>query len=139
MTTKEAISRQFDAINRHDSNTVASGYSAEATVFDPWYPEPLSGREAIARDFADFFVAVPDIAVTLDRILVDGDSYAVELTMRGTHDGPFATPAGEIPATHRRFELRGAGWGRFDAEGHIAEERRYYDTAGMMAQLGLAD
>ena len=48
-----------------------------------------------------------------------------------------AGPAGEIPATNRPMEVRFAAFLRVTDQGLIAEERRYFDLAGMMQQLGL--
>ena len=131
------VARQFERVNRHDHQAFASGYSPDAVVSDPWYPEPLKGTDALAKDFADFFVAFPDLNFSLKLTLADGDNYGAEFTMSGTHKGSMVTPTGHIPATNKRIDVRGAVFGRIDAEGRIVEERRHYDVAGMMSQLGL--
>jgi hypothetical protein len=63
-------------------------------------------------------------------------SYGFDITVTGTHTGPFATPEGEIPAIGRAVEVRGAIFARLNADGKIVEEHRYYDVAGLAAQLG---
>jgi steroid delta-isomerase-like uncharacterized protein len=136
-SVEKLVARQFETINRHDTKAFASVYRPDAKVSDPWYPEPLSGADALAKDFEDFFVAFPDFAFTLVRVFTDGDEYGAEYTFSGTHKGPLIGPSGQIPATDRSIEVRGAVFGRIDAEGRIAEERRQYDVAGMMSQLGL--
>jgi SnoaL-like polyketide cyclase len=55
---------------------------------------------------------------------------------RGTHSGPFVTPAGTIPATGGSIELRFAELFEV-SEGKIRQMHAYYDTATMMRQLGL--
>jgi steroid delta-isomerase-like uncharacterized protein len=136
-TVKQVVASQFETINRHDTRTFASVYRPDAKVSDPWYPEPLSGADPLAKDFEDFFVAFPDLAFTLTRVFADGDEYGAEFTFSGTHKGPLVGPSGHVPATNRHIEVRGAVFGRVDGEGRIAEERRQYDVAGMMSQLGL--
>jgi steroid delta-isomerase-like uncharacterized protein len=136
-TVKQVVARQFDTINRHDTRAFATVYNPDAKVSDPWYPEPISGADSLAKDFEDFFVAFPDFSFTLLRVFADGEEYGAEFTFSGTHKGPLISPSGHIPATGRRIEVRGAVFGRIDEEGRIAEERRQYDVAGMMSQLDL--
>lgn len=136
-TVEQVVTRQFDTVNRHDTSAFASVYRPDAKVSDPWYPEPLSGPTALATDFDDFFVAFPDLAFKLVHVFTDGDEYGVEFTFSGTHKGPLVGPTGQVPATNRHIEVRGAVFGRIDSDGRITEERRQYDVAGMMSQLGL--
>lgn len=139
MNAEEAFRKEIDSLNKHDAAAFATNYAPTATVHDPAYPEPLRGTDAIKKDVADFFAAFPDLKANLHGSVVSGDKYAVEWSVSGTHKGPFAGPSGPIPATNRKVEVRGAAIGRFDDQGRIAEERRYYDLAGMMSQLGLME
>jgi steroid delta-isomerase-like uncharacterized protein len=138
MTRNPTLDRQIDAINRHDAKAFAACYSADTTVFDPQYPELLRGREAIAKDMSDFLAAFPDLQATVRQSLDNGDIYAFEIRMTGTHEGPMAGPGGaHIPATKRRIDIGGCIMARVGADGTIVEERRYYDLAGLLGQLGL--
>lgn len=67
--------------------------------------------------------------------MAEGDGVASEHIGRGTHTGPFVTPAGTIPPTGRRVELR---IGEFYEirDGKIANLYAYYGSATMMRQLG---
>lgn len=137
MTATDTISRQMAALNRHDVAAFIACYSADAEVFDPQYPALLKGREAVGKDIADFFAAFPDLAGTATRNVGEGGVCAYELRLTGTHKGPMVGPAGLVPPTNRRIDVGGAVIVRFDGEGRIAEERRYYDLAGLLGQLGL--
>jgi steroid delta-isomerase-like uncharacterized protein len=136
-TARETVERQFDALNRHDPQAWAANYSPDAVALDPQHPEPLKGREAIAADVFDFIAAFPDLQVELNELLGNADGYAIEFTMRGTHKGPLLGPSGHIPATNRRMEVRGSAFARLGVDGRIVEERRHYDLAGVLSQLGL--
>src|SRR6266705_4236863 len=58
----EAASRKFaDTFNKHDLDALAKLYAEDAVAYDPMYPEPLRGREAIRKDAATFFRGFPDI------------------------------------------------------------------------------
>jgi steroid delta-isomerase-like uncharacterized protein len=137
MTTKYSVKEQIEALNRHDAAAFAGFYTPDALVHDPQHPEPLKGRDAIRKDIADFIGAFPDLNFTLKTVVESGDTVAFEGAGKGTHKGPMASPAGEIPATNRPMELRFAAFLRVNGQGLIAEERRYFDMAGMMQQLGL--
>jgi steroid delta-isomerase-like uncharacterized protein len=139
MTAFEDLAKKWtDAFNKHDARAVAAHYAQDSVAYDPFYPEPLKGRAAIEKDTADFFRGFPDLRVELINIFEKGDRAAGEIKMTGTNSGPLVTPMGEVPATGKRIDLRGALVGRINAENLIVEERRYYDTGTMMKQLGLA-
>ena len=125
------------AISRQDLNAFADLYAANAVVNDPSYPEPLKGRDAVRKDIADFVTAFPDLRVTADTSIASGNIIAAEWTMTGTHKGPLPLPTGSIAATNKPFRMKVATFERLDGDGRIVEERRYYDLAGMMEQLGI--
>jgi steroid delta-isomerase-like uncharacterized protein len=138
MTAFEDLAKKWtEAFNQHDARGVAANYAQDCVAYDPLYPEPLKGRAAIEKDAADFFRAFPDLRAEIIDIFEKGDRAAGEIKLTGTHTGPMTTPMGEVPATGKRVEVRGALVGRLNAEKLIVEERRYYDTGGMMKQLGL--
>jgi steroid delta-isomerase-like uncharacterized protein len=137
MAGKDLVQEQVEAFNRHDTAALAAGYATDVVVSDPFYQEPLTGWDAVEKDFAEFVRAFPDVQQTANSVMEQGDVVAAEFTVRGTHTGPLATPEGEIPATGREVELRGASFARLNADGKISEEHRYYDVAGLAAQLGI--
>ena len=138
MSAAEVTRKWAEAINRHDPAGFAALYAPNAVVQDPQYPAPLEGRDAIQKDMGDFMVAFPDLHMALSSLVEKNDACAVEGTFRGTHSGPLATPSGDIPPTNRQFVVNGAASYRLDAQGRILEERRYYDLAGLFAQLEVA-
>jgi steroid delta-isomerase-like uncharacterized protein len=138
-STESVIRNEVDAANRHDSAAMAACYASTAAVSDPMYPEPLRGREAIASDLTDMITAFPDFTVNIRETLVNGRSYAVRAVVTGHHGGPLMGPAGHVPATGKPIKIQIAWFGQVDSDGRIVEEQRYYDLAGMMAQLGLME
>jgi steroid delta-isomerase-like uncharacterized protein len=137
LTGEDVVRKQTEAWNSHDASRVAAGYVQDATVSDPIYTEALAGREAIAKDASDFFTAFPDIKFQTTRVIAHGDTVVYEGMSRGTHKGPLQLPAGLIPATGRRLEFGVAIFFELDSNGSIRKERRYYDVAGLLTQLGL--
>jgi steroid delta-isomerase-like uncharacterized protein len=127
-----------EALNAHDAKAFAATYAADAVVHDPLYPQPLKGRDAIEQDMVELLRAFPDARFDWGPLLQDGGTVAGEFTLRGTHLGPLASPDGEITATGNSINNSGAIFSKFNADGEVTEERRYYDVAGLMAQIELA-
>lgn len=133
-------SRKFaDTFNKHDLDGLAKLYATDAVAYDPMYPEPLRGRDAIRKDAATFFKGFPDIRFEIiTTIEKDDRNGADEVRMTGTHTGPLETPTGEeLAPTNKRVELKGSAFARLNERGEIVEERRYYDVATFLRQLGL--
>ena len=136
---EEASRKLAKAITAHDLDALAKVYASDAVAYDPMYPAPLKGREAIKKDSADFFRAFPDLRFEISNIIEKSDRLgAGEVHMTGTHTGPLATPTGdEVPPTNKRIELKGAAFVGLNEKGEIVEERRYYDVGTILRQLGL--
>jgi steroid delta-isomerase-like uncharacterized protein len=76
--------------------------------------------------------AFPDLNITVDKQVAEGDLVAVRWTARGTNTG-----AGNgIPATGRTVQTTGTTLFRVE-DGRIAEEWTCADSLGLMRQLGL--
>lgn len=76
--------------------------------------------------------AFPDLNVTVDLMVAEGDLVAVRWTARGTNTGT----GNGIPATGRKVEVTGTAIFRF-VDGKIAEEWTSANTMTLMKQLGL--
>jgi steroid delta-isomerase-like uncharacterized protein len=140
MAKIEEITRKIaDAIGKHDLEAHAKLYASDAVAYDPMYPQPLRGRDAIRKDTATFLRGFPDMRFeTLTVIEKDERTGSAEIRLSGTHTGPLESPTGEeIPPTKKRVDLKGAAFFRLNERGEIVEERRYYDVGTMLRQLGL--
>jgi steroid delta-isomerase-like uncharacterized protein len=76
--------------------------------------------------------AFPDLHVTIEDLVAEGDTVAGRVTMSGTHLGPFQG----IPPTGRSFQQAHMHFVRF-RDGKAIEHRAVRDDLGMMRQLGL--
>jgi steroid delta-isomerase-like uncharacterized protein len=74
----------------------------------------------------------PDVHVTIEDIIAEGDRVVVRNTWRGTHRGVF----NGIEPTGRPIEIGGIVIWRIE-EGKIAERWANIDTAGLLRQLGV--
>lgn len=74
--------------------------------------------------------AFPDLRITTDDILTEGDKVATRWTATGTHQGELMG----IPASGRQITFPGMTVHRF-ADGKIVENWWAYDAMGMMQQI----
>lgn len=78
------------------------------------------------------FTAFPDLKVTTDDLIAEGDKVVKVWTVNGTHKGDFMG----IPATGKPIVIKGIEMFRI-ADGKIAEVWLSMDNLGMMQQLGV--
>lgn len=91
-----------------------------------------------ARQFAEmWYEAFPDGKIEVRSITETDDTVVIEFTGRGTHTGTLRSPMGDIEATGRPMELQLCDVWSFASDGTPTQVRTYFDTASMMAQLGL--
>ena len=137
----EDARRKFAAaMTKRDPYAIANAYATDAVAYDPMYPEPLRGRDAISKDATGFIRAFPDLRFEIVTVIEkDEKTGADEVRFTGTHTGPLESPTGaQIPPTNKRIDVKGASFVRLNERGEITEERRYYDVGTLLRQLGLA-
>jgi steroid delta-isomerase-like uncharacterized protein len=87
--------------------------------------------------FDVFWTALPDFKHEFSQVLEDDAIVAIEGIASGTHQGPLASPTGEIPLTGRSVTFPFAAWARVE-NGKIVRFHGYWDVAGFMQQIGAA-
>ncbi len=75
--------------------------------------------------------AFPDLHMTIEDVLADGDKAVVRLTVQGTHVGEFMG----LPATGRRITWTETHIARYE-NGKVAEHWMNVDELGRLQQLG---
>jgi predicted ester cyclase len=125
------------ALNDHDVEGFLNLHLPSIIARDPQNPQGAKGRDAVRAGVAPMFKAFPDFRVVPERSFGQGDWIVEEGVAIGTHKGPLEAPGlPPIPATNRPVRLPYAFLAKVDG-GKFAETHLYFDTAGMMAQLGL--
>ena len=109
----------------------------DAVQHHPMFPSPAASRDEIRQREAPLFAAFSEITLDVRTIIEDGDTAVIEAVVGATNTGELPSPGGMLPATGRRIALPMVSIVRFDEAGLVAEERRYMDVAGFMAQLGI--
>jgi len=88
---------------------------------------PAVGRAAIAASAQDFMTAFPDLVVTLDELVDQGERVLYRWTLSGTNTGP--------GGTGRPVRVSGVEDWRFGADGLVAESQGSFDAAEYQRQL----
>jgi len=105
--------------------------AADAVGHDPARPEPTAGPDGLIESARGYRDAFPDLKVTANQVIADGDHVAVRWTARGTHKGELFG----IAATGKEATVTGITIDRW-ADGKIAESWTNWDTLGLLQQLG---
>jgi predicted ester cyclase len=95
-----------------------------------------TGTESIKRQAMLLRTAIPDLRVTLDDQVAEGDRVTSRWKGSGTHSGPLMMPAGTIPPTGRSITFDEIRIDRC-AGGRIVESWFIPDRLGLWQQLGL--
>ncbi len=92
--------------------------------------QPAHGTGSFKQFWKSFLSAFPDLKVSVEDVLLEGDKTAIRIAFGGTHSGEGIG----IPPTNRRFRCTAiiiVLW----RDGKIAESWNEFDAAGMMRQL----
>lgn len=121
--------KNWDAANKSLASDVT--YDEVATQ------RTLKGTSDVLTAWKGWAEAFPDSKATFEGAHVSGNTVFLELTWRGTQTGTLHAPAGTIPATNKKIEMRAIQI--IDvADGKAHAIRQYFDLATMMQQLGVS-
>jgi predicted ester cyclase len=81
---------------------------------------------------SEWYDAFPDMHVTIDDMVAEGDKVAARVTWTGTHKGEIMG----IPPTNKKVTFSLITISRI-AGGKIVEDHGQFDALGLMRQLGL--
>ena len=97
----------------------------------------IEGADQTITAWKGWAQAFPDSKASFDRTHVAGnDTVVLELTWRGTHQGPLETPGASIPATGKKIEIRAVAIIELKGE-KGRTQRHFFDMATLFQQLGL--
>ena len=128
---KEISRRVFDVFNNAADLSALDEVVAGDVVDHNPMPDQKPGLEGMKQLISGMRAAFPNMSVTVDDIIADGDRVVARWTGTGTHNGEFMG----IPATGNNVTVTGIGIDRIDG-GKIVEHWEQFDAMGMMQQLG---
>lgn len=94
-------------------------------------PNDIHGPEGAKQFDAMLRTAFPDIQVTVEDQIAEGDEVTTRWTCRGTHRGPFLN----VPPTGKHVEIAGLTVFRL-ANGKLVEGWNHPDLLSLLQQIG---
>jgi len=98
---------------------------------DAAQPAPVIGPEGVKESARGYRSAFPDLALTVEQTVAEGDYVATRWTSRGTHKGELFG----IAPTGKEAVVTGISIDRWQ-DGKIVESWTNWDTLGLLQQLG---
>jgi steroid delta-isomerase-like uncharacterized protein len=135
-TSNKATMRRFqDAANTHDaeliSKTIDEVVEPDVLIRTP-LPIQATGAELLKEVFARLHRAFPDLHVTIEDLIAEGDKVVSRNTVTGTHQGEYMG----IPSTGKSVTYNEIFIVRF-VNGRFAETWGVVDVLSQMKQLGV--
>jgi len=132
-TNKNVIRRLFDEVWNKGHQPVADELFAQNySHHDSSTPDLGRGPESEKKRVALYRNAFPDIRLTIEDIISEGETVTARWSCHGTHKGDL----NGIAPTGKQFTISGISIARF-ANGKMTEGWVNWDAVGMMQQLGI--
>ncbi len=132
---KALVRRSNDELWGDGNLDIIDEYVAEDYIeYNTAVPEPIRGREGYRENVKMVRSAFPDLEVTTEDLIAEGDKVVSRYTLTGTHDGPLMG----IDPTGTEVEFEGISIGRLEA-GMVVEGWSNIDIFGLMQQLGVIE
>ena len=130
----KAVSRRWiEVFNARDNAAEADVRAPDYVAYAPVSLEPTPlDSEAWTRFLSGFVEGFPDLQLTVEDAVGEGDLVAQRIHFEGTHTGEFQG----LPPTHRKVTFSGLELNRF-VDGRVVEHWFQLDSLTLLQELGL--
>lgn len=131
---KEISRRWIEVFNQRDDAAEAAVRAPDFVAYAPasLEPDPLRS-EPWAKFLAGFVEGFPDLRLTVEAAVSEGDLVAQRIHFEGTHTGEFQG----LPPTGKKVRFEGLELNRHGDDGRIVEHWFQLDVLALLQQLGL--
>jgi steroid delta-isomerase-like uncharacterized protein len=126
---KALARRSWEVVDNPD--LIDEVYAPDLVWHEP--DQDIQGSEQAKQFIARYKTAFPDLNVTVEDVIAEGEKVVTRWTIRGTHQGEIEEFG---PPTGRQAEIQGLTLHRIEGD-KIVEEWDRYDNLSFMQQLGL--
>jgi steroid delta-isomerase-like uncharacterized protein len=120
-----------EIVNQQNLDAIDELYAPDFVWHEP--EGDIRGSEQAKQFVTTYLSAFPDLNVTVEDVIAEGDKVVSRVRFRGTHQGELTG----IAPTQRQVEFEDITIHRIEG-GKIVEEWERYDNLGIMQQLGVA-
>jgi steroid delta-isomerase-like uncharacterized protein len=132
-TNKNVFRRLFEEVwNKGNTQVADELFTSNYTHHDPSTPDVGRGPESEKKRATLYRSAFPDVRLTIDDIISEGETVTARWSCRGTHKGEL----NGIAPTGKQFTISGISIARF-VNGKMTEGYVNWDALGLMQQLGV--
>jgi len=118
--------------NKHNPKVLDELFSNDAPLHDPQNPNTLKGSQGAKATLETFYTAFPDLKMTIEKEICEGDYVVQHLRAIGTNTGSF----NGMPATGKKSNTIGVMTTKFN-NGKVVEAWSIFDSYGLLQQLGV--
>jgi steroid delta-isomerase-like uncharacterized protein len=129
---KALVRRFYEEVFNNKNMAGVDAFVAPNIIDHSLPPGTPGGIESVRQAVTMLLTAFPDLHLTLEDIIVEGDRVAVRWTMRGTHQGASLG----MPPTGKQFTIPGVSL-LYLERGKVVEAWIVQDQLSMLQQLGL--
>ncbi|MFC7129080.1 ester cyclase [Haloferax chudinovii] len=133
-TENERIARRFPEEVASEGNIGLIDELCAEDVLDHSPLGEVRGRDELKAQISGLRESFSDFSATVEDAISAGDTVAMRVTLRGTHDGAFMG----IEPTGKSIEVGNMVFTRIE-DGVIAERWVHPDMLGMLTQLGAVE
>ena len=130
---KNVVRRLFEEVwNKGNLQLTDELFTPNYAHHDASTPDVGRGPESEKKRATLYRTAFPDLRLTLEDIIAEGETVTARWSCRGTHKGDLSG----IAPTGKQFTISGVSTARFE-NGKMAEGWVNWDALGLMQQLGV--
>jgi steroid delta-isomerase-like uncharacterized protein len=118
--------------NNGNLNAISEYLSANCRYHDPVFPHLASGADNIRSHIENCRRGFPDMRITIEDTIAEGNEVVHHWTVTGTHKGHFLG----VAPTNKRATVSGTSIFRFE-NSKIAEQWSDWNLITLMEQLGI--
>jgi steroid delta-isomerase-like uncharacterized protein len=128
---KAAARAEFEIWSSGELDKLDDLVAEDVVHHDPYDPNAADGLEGLKKSIALNRAAFPDMRISVEDQVAEGDRVTTRWTATMTHTGEL----GGTPPSGKRVEINGITIERF-ADGKVVESWRSMDTLGLLRQIG---
>ena len=130
---KTIVRRLFEELwNKGNLSLADELFAPNYAHYDPSTPDVGRGPESEKKRATLYRTAFPDLRLTIEDIIAEGETVMARWSCRGTHKGDLSG----IAPTGKQFNISGVTIARL-SNGKMAEGWVNWDALGLMQQLGV--
>jgi steroid delta-isomerase-like uncharacterized protein len=132
-TNKTVVRRLFEEVwNKGNLPVTDELFAPNYAHHDSSTPDVGRGPESEKKRATLYRTAFPDLRLTIEDIIAEGETVTARWSCKGTHKGDLSG----IAPTGKQFTISGISIARF-TNGKMAEGWVNWDALGLMQQLGV--